>query len=51
MIFKYTLAWLPMVFIAILNGILHESWYRKYLGELRAHQLSTASALLLLVFI
>jgi hypothetical protein len=38
---KYVLAWLPMVFIAIGNGAIREGWYGKYLSELQAHQLST----------
>jgi len=37
----YTLAWVPMVFIAIANGILRDRGYKRYLPELRAHQLST----------
>jgi hypothetical protein len=45
---KYMLAWVPMVLIAIGNGTLREGWYGKYLGELRAHQVSTATGVLLL---
>jgi len=41
---KYLLAWVPMVFIAIGNGILRERWYGKRLSELAAHQVSTFSA-------
>lgn len=26
---KYLLAWIPMVFIAIVNGVLREAWYGK----------------------
>jgi len=44
---KYLLAWIPMVFIAIVNGVLREAWYGKQLGELRAHQLSTLIGALL----
>jgi hypothetical protein len=44
---KYLLGWLPMVLIAIANGAIREAWYGKHLGELRAHQLSTFSGLLL----
>ena len=36
-----------MVFIAILNGALREFAYGKHLRELRAHQLSTFTGLLL----
>ena len=44
---KYILAWVPMVLIAIANGALREIWYKKYLGELPAHQVSVASGILL----
>jgi hypothetical protein len=45
---KYFLAWFPMVLIAIANGVLRQSWYGQYLGELRAHQISTLTAATLL---
>ncbi len=41
MILPYTLAWFPLVILAILNGALREKGYRRYMSELRAHQLST----------
>ena len=44
---KYVLAWVPMVFIAMANGALREGWYGKHLSKLQAHQLSTAMGLLL----
>jgi hypothetical protein len=44
---KYVLAWIPMVFIATPNGALREGWYRKHLSELQAHQVSTATGVLL----
>jgi hypothetical protein len=44
---KYFLAWIPMVFIAMLNGALREGWYGKRLGELQAHQVSTFSGVIL----
>ncbi len=47
MILKYTLAWLPMLLIAILNGALRQGWYTKYFSELRAHQISTLTGILL----
>jgi hypothetical protein len=46
-ILKYSLAWIPMVFIAILNGIFREAALSKRLSELRAHQLSCLTGLLL----
>lgn len=45
---KYLVAWVPMVAIAVLNGAVRDAWYAKRTSELRAHQLSTASLLLLL---
>ncbi|MEW6182118.1 MAG: hypothetical protein AB1500_02920 [Bacillota bacterium] len=46
MLVKYALAWIPMVLIAVLNGALREGWYGKRIGELRAHQVSTVTGLL-----
>jgi hypothetical protein len=40
------IAWVPMIVIAILNGILRENLFTKYLTELRAHQASTISLIL-----
>jgi hypothetical protein len=36
-----------MVFIAMANGALREGWYGKHLSALHAHQLSTATGILL----
>ncbi len=47
MIGRYLLAWLPMVVIAVANGVLRETTYGKRLPELRAHQVSTLVALVL----
>lgn len=44
---KYALAWVPLVVIAIANGALREGWYGKYVGKLAAHQLSTVSGIAL----
>lgn len=44
---RYILAWIPMVFIGIINGIAREVTYGKYLSELRAHQVSTLTGILL----
>lgn len=38
---KYIIAWFPMLVIAIMNGILREGVFRRFLNPLRAHQLST----------
>ena len=43
----YVLAWVPMVVIAIANGALREATYGKRVSELRAHQGSTLSGLVL----
>ncbi len=52
MILKYSLAWLPMVLIAILNGAARDLLYGKQMTELRGHQVSTfAGAILLGVYI
>lgn len=45
---KYFLLWLPMIFIAIINGTARDLWYKKYIGELVARQISTLSLLILL---
>jgi hypothetical protein len=42
---KYFLGWLPMVAIAIANGALRQAVLQQRLGELRAHQVSTASGI------
>jgi hypothetical protein len=47
MILTYTLAWFPLVIIAILNGILREKGYKRFMSELRAHQLSTLIGIVL----
>jgi hypothetical protein len=46
MILKYTLLWLPMVLIAIINGIIRDLTYKKYLGDLTAHQVSTLTGMI-----
>jgi hypothetical protein len=44
---KYLLLWIPMVFIAVANGVVREAWYGRHLSELRAHQLSTLTGVVL----
>lgn len=44
---KYILAWFPMIFIAIANGLFREKILRSHLSELRAHQVSTATMIIL----
>ncbi|HEX3035353.1 MAG TPA: hypothetical protein VHT73_09495 [Thermodesulfobacteriota bacterium] len=45
MVVQYIVAWIPMILIAIANGALREFTYGKYLSELRAHQVSTLTAI------
>jgi hypothetical protein len=45
---KYILAWIPMLLIAIVNGAVRELCLVNYLGELRAHQASSATGIVLL---
>ena len=47
MIVRYALLWLPMVLIAIFNGIIRDFTYKKCLGDLTAHQLSTLTGMIL----
>ena len=44
---KYILAWVPMVGIAILNGVMRETFFAGHMDALSAHQLSTLSAVIL----
>ncbi|HMU09503.1 MAG TPA: hypothetical protein PKC54_05810 [Ferruginibacter sp.] len=44
---KYFLAWFPMLLLAIANGALRDLVYKKYVGELAAHQVSTFSLIIL----
>jgi hypothetical protein len=45
MILIHSLAWIPMVFIAIVNGIAREKGYGRHMSELRAHQVSTLTGI------
>ena len=47
MILKYTIAWVPMVFIAIVNGAVRQFGYGKLLNQLPAHQLSCLTGIAL----
>ena len=50
MILKHTIAWIPMVFIAIANGAARELFYAPYVGELPAHQISCFTGIVLFFF-
>ncbi|MUM77191.1 hypothetical protein GKC30_06050 [Pseudodesulfovibrio sp. F-1] len=43
----YALAWLPMLGLAVINGVIRETVYGPYLPELAAHQLSSLTAVFL----
>jgi hypothetical protein len=45
---RYFLAWFPMLALAVANGTLRQATYGKRIPELRAHQLSTLSAAVLM---
>ncbi len=44
---KYVLAWFPMIFIAIANGLFREKILKGHLNELHAHQISTVIMMIL----
>lgn len=44
---KYILAWVPLVFLAIANALVREKFLATRLEELPAHQVSTATAVVL----
>lgn len=46
LVFVSVLTWFLFIPIAIINGVLREKIYKRYTGELRAHQLSTITAAL-----
>ncbi|RKN80327.1 hypothetical protein D7Z94_14115 [Ulvibacterium marinum] len=47
MMWKYFIAWAPMIFIAIANGIFREKFLAGRLRELAAHQVSTVTLVIL----
>ncbi|NVM20147.1 MAG: hypothetical protein HWN68_00015 [Desulfobacterales bacterium] len=47
MIRIYTLLWIGLFALAVLNGAIREIFYKEALGELAAHQLSTLTGCLL----
>lgn len=46
MLLRNTLAWFILLAVAIVNASIREGVYRNALGELRAHQVSTFTAIL-----
>jgi hypothetical protein len=47
MILKYSLAWIPMVFLAIVNGAVRELTYGRAMPEARAQQVSVVTGIFL----
>lgn len=47
MVIRYLLCWFLLAIATILNGVLREATYGQFLAEQRAHQLSTATGILL----
>lgn len=47
MILTYTIAWLAMPLIGIVNGVIRGLGYERFLGELRAHQVSSVTGAVL----
>ena len=46
MVLKYTIAWIPMVFIGIVNGAIRQFGYGRFLNELFAHQVSSVMGII-----
>lgn len=47
MIRKYVFAWFGMMILAIINGGIRDFVYESYVGDLQAHQISTAILMVL----
>lgn len=45
-IYKHILWWFAFPFVGILNGVLREATYKKFVGDLPAHQISTATGVI-----
>ena len=44
--YKHILWWFIFPFVGILNGVLREATYKNFVGDLTAHQISTATGIL-----
>ena len=51
MILRYLSGWFILLIAAIANGAMRETWYKRQLGDLTAHQVSTATGIILFGFI
>jgi len=49
MVLKYTLLWIPMVFIGIVNGAIRQFVYGPFLKKLPAHQVSSVTGIIFFV--
>lgn len=47
MLLKYVLGWFVCPLIGIINGVIRETGYEKFLGELLAPQVSTVTGIIL----
>jgi hypothetical protein len=47
MVCKHVLSWFGLLVIAIINGAIRDFVYKPYLGDLIAHQVSTAIGIIL----
>lgn len=47
MIPRYIIAWIGLAIIGIINGVIREVGYGKFLGELLAHQVSSVTGIVL----
>jgi len=47
MLWKYAILWLGLAVLGVLNGILRNALYSDALGDLRAHQVSTITLIIL----
>jgi hypothetical protein len=45
---SYILLWLPMAALAIANGAIRDSYYKKYVGASKAKRISTITLLIIL---
>ena len=47
MVIRYILFWFVLLLTAMVNGVLREATYGKYMAELTAHQISTGTGVVL----
>jgi len=50
-IYKHILWWFAFPFVGILNGVLREATYKKFVSDLLAHQISTATGIVFFAII